>query len=655
MMDADERINEIWRQYERGMEYQEKIGLPHTIKTNVAFFEGDQWAKPTERTKSLPRPVVNIVKMIVRAKVSAMNNTPVRIVYEADSAEKDTLDFTNFAEYICKEMKMDELDALALLDGAIKGSYTYHFYWDVNAKGKKGNEDGALRCDIIDPRHIIFSNPTQTDEQKQKWIIIITREEVASVKEQCEKEEYRELICADDRTPDDPEEQDGTEMCTVLTRYSRVNGNVVCEKATKFCIFKPQFSISPDYAAAAKKLGYDDYDEEEDGEDAADTDTPDNPRKDKPKTAHHITDFPVVVGQYERKEGCIYGLSEVSGLIANQRSINFNLAMLLLSVQQTAWGKYVVLPNALNGQEISNDPGQVLVDYTKTGQGIKTLPAEQINTLPMTIIDNMLSYTRTVAGSTEVMTGETTGANMSGAAIAQLQAQAQQPIEDLRDRFWRAKEKQGRIIEQFFRCFYREDTHYSYKRPADTTPTGETIDSTAQQQAYTQATFNASKYDNVDFSIVAKACTGTRSSAAGDIAFLDNLLSLKAITVKQYAEAYPEEALSDKGRFIKLIDQGEQSQLMQAQAMLQETQLQMQQMSAYIEQFKKAVASAQATANENEKLKADLAVLYKKYTDLEADNQKLVEAGNQVYDDASLFAQELYDSKYKGSPTETDI
>lgn len=646
MRDHDVEITQIWKEYQHGLDYQRQIHLPDMIKTNVAFYEGDQWAAPTERTKNLPRPVINIIKMIVRAKKSAMNNTPVRIVYEADSSEQDTLDFTNFADFICKEMRMSELDSKAILDGAIKGSYFYHFYWDTNAKGKKGNVDGAVRCDIIDARHIFFSNPSQSDEQKQKWIIISTREEVDSVKAQCENAEDKELICADEKRPDvDTDEQDGTEMCTVLTKYSRINGNVVCEKATQFCLFKKAFSISPDYEAAAKALGYDD-EEGESTADEANTDSPDNPSKDQQRKGHHITDFPIAAGQYEEKEGCIYGMSEVSGLIPNQRCINFNQAMILLAIQQTAWGKWAVDPNALNGQEITNEPGQVLVDHSKTQKGIRQLGGASISGLPVTVIDNLLSYTRTVSGSTEVMTGETTGANMSGAAIAQLQAQAQQPIEELRDSFWRVKEKQGRILEQFFRCFYLEDTHYSYKQP---NPEEE------GKEDYVSTVFNASKYDNVEFNIVAKACSGTRSSAAGDITFLDNLLSTQAITVKQYAEAYPEDALSDKKRFVKLIEEGQNDQLKQATALLQEREAQLQQMSAYIEQFKTAVASAQATAKENEQLKADFAILYKKFCEQEEVAQKLGEVGQQTYDDALLFAQELAQMRGLGQADEGEV
>lgn len=629
-MEDRDRITQVWRDYEAGMEYQTSIRLPDKIRQNIAFYEGDQWAKPTERTKTLPRPVVNIIKMIVRAKRSAMNNTPVKIVYEADSGEADTQDFTHFADYIQKEMQMSEIDANAILDAAVKGGYFYHFYWDKDAHGRKGNLDGAVRCDLIDPRNIFFSNPAQLDEQKQKWIIIATREEVESVKEQCADAD-KEYITADDRdlSEDSEPEQEGTEMCTVLTRYFRKDGEVYCEKATRFVVFRKPFPISPDYALARRELGY--------AEDAANTDSPDNPLEEKQKKGYRATLFPIAVGQYEKREKCIYGMSEVEGLIPNQKCINLNLAMILLSVQNTAWSKWIVKPDALRNQDITNEPGQKLVDYSKDGRGIRQESGGQISGLPISLVDNILSYTRTVSGSTEVMTGETTGANMSGAAIAQLQAQAQQPIEELREAFWRVKEKQGRILEMFFRLFYNENRKFSYREPSKTEK---------GKNELIEAEFNATKYENVEFTVVAKATTGTRSSTAGDITFLDSLLKAGAITVMQYAEAYPDDALSDKERFTKLIKEAQDSELLQVKQAYTQCQEQLKQATDYLQQYQKIIAAAQSTAKENEGLRGDIALLYKRLCEELDKSEALTKLSEDVYNDATLFAGELAQNGY---------
>lgn len=623
--EVEERVTKVWKDYQAGLDYQQKIRLPERIKQNVAFYEGDQWAKPTEKTATLPRPVVNIIKMIVRAKTSAMNNTPVRIVFEADSNDTDTQDFTHFAEYIFKEMGMAEIDAQAVRAAGIKGGYFYHFYWDNEATGKKGNLKGAVRCDLINPKNIFFENPAQLDEQKQKWIIVSTREEIDAVREQADSGVDKDLITEDEcgEDFDDREEQEGTKMCTVLTRYFKKGGEVFCEKATKQVVFKKAFSIAPDMQKAKQDLGYD--------EDAANTDSPDEPKK-AAAPRYKACLYPIAVGQYEYKEDCIYGMSEVEGLIPNQKCINFNLAMILLQQQQMAWGKWIVSKDALKGQQITNEPGQVITDNTPGGNGIKQVQGGQMSAMPLTLIDNLLSYTRTVSGSTEVMTGELASANMSGAAIAQLQAQAQQPIEELRDGFWRVKEKQGRILEQFFRLFYQDETiDYSYREHNDETDENE----------LKKVQFDVAKYADVDFTVVAKAGTGTRSSTAGDITFLDNLLKAQAITIMQYAESYPEDALSDKASFLKLLKKNQEGELTQTKRQLEEVTAQHTQALTYLDQVKKIIASASQITKENEQLKGDIVTLYKKLCEYQDTSLELAEDNETLYNDASMFAREL--------------
>ena len=75
----------LWKMYERGLEYQSRMGLRTSIPKNIDFYEGRQWPQPTESTKNLPRPVINIIKMICRSKRSAILSTPVKILYKSYS------------------------------------------------------------------------------------------------------------------------------------------------------------------------------------------------------------------------------------------------------------------------------------------------------------------------------------------------------------------------------------------------------------------------------------------------------------------------------------------------------------------------------------------------------------------------------------------
>ena len=190
--------------------------------------------------------------------------------------------------------------------------------------------------------------------------------------------------------------------------------------------------------------------------------------------------------------------------------------MSLLNNQELAWGKYIVLPNALKGQTITNEPGQILVDYSGSGQGIRKMSEQAIQSQPLQIIDTLTQLTRVVTGSTEVMTGETLGAGMSGAAIAQLQSQAQQPVEELKDSFWLVKEKQGKVLAQFFKLFYTDKEFTYTEEQPKTNAQGVPMQGVANMEEVQMTdVFSSSDYENTEFSIVVEATAGTKASAAG--------------------------------------------------------------------------------------------------------------------------------------------
>lgn len=509
----------LWQLYKKGLDYQNKIGLRRDIPTFVNFYEGKQWPDATENTKNLPRPVINIIKMICRNKKSSILSTPVRVLFKCYSDNVDTEKFNAFAQNLFKQMRQDEIDKRAIDDAVKKGSYFYHYYWDMTADG-----DGELRCELIDPLNIFFANPTVQDEQKQKWIIISTRAEAQAIRDSADDGVNTDLVEAD---------EDG--YCTVLTRYFRRDGEVYCERATEKCQINAPFSITPDADAAMREL-HGDEDFQKDS-----TVNGQNTHTWRHKT-EKATLYPIVCGCYERRENSIYGLSEVEGLIPNQKAINFNIAMSLLNAQETAWGKYITLPNALKGQKISNVPGQVLVDYSGTGDGIKKMKEQNSNAFPMDTVQTIISLTRSVCGSSEVMTGEMLGSNMSGAAIAQLQAQAELPIGELRNEFWHVKQRQGMVLAQFMKLFYYESNFIKTEYGENGEP------------LYMCDSFSSEDFDLAAFDVTVEATGGARASASGDISMLDECLRAGKISLESYIRAYPDSAVSNKDELLKQLE-----------------------------------------------------------------------------------------------------
>lgn len=624
----EDRAAETWEQYEQGKRFQASIALDATIRENIDFYEGRQWGrKVTDRTKMLPRPVTNFVRMIVNNKMSAMNNKPCRITYEADSQENDSIEFTQFSDYQFKEMGAESVYREAIYNGAIKGTYLFHMYWDAQAKGKKGKVTGALRMESLDPRNVIFCDPSQRDEQKQKYIIISTREEVEAIRSTLPKGIDKKLIVADDedvKKSNNKTEQDGTEMCTVLVKYFKIDGEVYCEKSVRGTVIRDAFPLRPEYEKVHEQIFGKKVDE-------ANGDTPDNTfdTEEEPLfSAYTPTMYPLAVGQYIPREDCIYGISEVEGLIPNQRCFNFSQALQLLQAQNESWSKWIVKPNALGNQKITNEPGQIIVDNSTAGDGIKRVAGGAFNSAVFTLTDNLLSYTRTVVGATEVMNGESISANMSGAAIAQLQSQAQLPNEENRKAFWRVLEKVGRIAEQFYRMYYYDDTEYKVRKSNE-----------SGAMTMENAVFSAKKYNNTEFTVVAKVTSGTTSSPAGDITVIDQLKAEGLITTRQWLEAYPEDALSDKNHLLELIKQAEYTENMQLKIQLAERDEQIKALIEQCENSKNQLNAVSQIACENEKLRGDLALAFNENRKEKNTRQQAELAAQQYHNDASDFAQ----------------
>lgn len=649
--DIDARVGKLRDDYDKAVAYQSTLGITKDYPKFVRFYEGKQWPKPTKNTQNLPRPVINFTKMICRNKKSAILAKRLRLNYKPEQAGVDVSKFNEYGAYVMKELGQDNLDKLCIDDAVKKGSYVFHYFWDADACGKDGLYLGALRGERVDPLNVLYANPCERDEQKQKWIIIVSREEVSAVRAKADDDVDRDAIRADESEDSyDTKEQEGDELCTVLTRYFRVGGEVYYEKATKSAIINKPTPLAPDVEAAMKYLGFESEDGEEPTEDAPNNSLPDGKDGESLQTERIKAPlYPIVVGSYEYREGSIYGIGEVEGLIPNQKAVNFQFAMSLLNSQELAWGKFIVLPNALKGQVITNEPGQVLTDHTGTGKGIAKMQEQTIHGEPTKLATEMIQLTRSVTGASEVMSGEVVSASMSGAAIAQLQAQASQPIEELADNFRIVKEKQGKVVAQFLKLFYieREFSYESDEPMLDEmgNPVMDQLGRPMRESVERSSVFSSSEYANVDFDVVAEAVVGTKSSAAGDIQLLEALFSQGKISFKTFIKLYPEDALSNKQEILRVAEEEEAGSLSSMAAEIEQLKAQIAQYDIVVEEQQKTVDNVVSIIQENNNLKKLLAQLFAEANmKIQAANQQ-IKAGNAALEettrDARDFAVEL--------------
>ena len=571
MIEEEEKVCEMWSQYIDGVAYQEQIDLAKTCKENIDFYEGRQWSR--KRKLDIPTPVANVIKMIVRSKVSGVLASPVSLAYESSDNSDAAVEFTNFARYIGKELRQEDLDYNAVLNGAIKGTYIMHYYWDGNARGLSGNVEGGMRGELIDPLNVVFSNPTEKDEQEQEWIIIAKRMKVSEAVLLAGDGVDTTLITSDEKEQsyNDDTEQNDKEYCTVLTKYFRRDDEVYFERAVKSVMLTEAISLTPNSQIS--------IDEEQPQENITDVENSD---------MFKARYYPLLVGVWDERNESIFGMSEVESLLPNQKIINFSLALHVLLVQNSGAGKYIVHPNALKSQKITNEPGQVLTDYSPQGNGIRRLTEPPLNTSIVQIADKFIDITRSMSGATEVASGEV-GNNMSGQAIALLQQQANKPIQEMQRRYWRMCEKRGRVYEQFFKLYYDRKA-YTYEGQ-DNTSSG---------------VFEGEKFQGVSFSCVVSAGAGTQFSEVMEISMLDNLLGQKVIDAKTYIKLYPTSACPNKTQLLEAIEEQDQSKMEQISKQLQQSQQTLEQTNQAVEEKSKLFEQIDNVMAENSKLKATL-------------------------------------------------
>lgn len=203
---------DIWRMYQRGIEYKSEIGLYDTVTRNERFFAGDQWAGVN--APDLPKPVINFIKRACQQKIAEVKSSPTKVYFSPvefpsdvpdaekaapKAAEGDTALLNALFEADWSRLKMDAVTLDGLQDACLSGDCILYCYWDAGARTGQAAE-GQICVEAIDNVNYYPGNPNECDVQKQPYIIIARREPVENVI--CEAEqngapEAGELIEAD--------------------------------------------------------------------------------------------------------------------------------------------------------------------------------------------------------------------------------------------------------------------------------------------------------------------------------------------------------------------------------------------------------------------------------------------------------------------------
>lgn len=528
----------IQKQYRESLNYMQQMGFTEAWPMYERFKAGDQWPKETARTKSLPRPVFNIIKYIMNHKVSSVMNENVKMLFSpqefldtvnlddpetmekaAQSQQAGEL-FTRYSDTTWENIKQDELNEEALESASSCGTGIWHYYWDTSKEGGLTRPwVGDMTGEVLDPINVFFGNPQQRRVQKQPWIIISSREMLSDVKEQAKKEglsaDKVELITADKDVKNERydraqvELDDGAKV-TVLTKYFKKDSKIYFEKEASGQTIKK-----------AVDTGFELY--------------------------------PIVVIQWERRKKSIHGVGDAEGIIPNQKAINGLMAMQLLSVQLTGWPKMVYNPNFIDAKSINNDPSQAIPDQSPPGQrSIDYLTPGAISPHANGLVEAFMDYTKQLSSAQDAATGDMSKGNLNATAIMLLQKAAGVPIESIKKRFYRAMEDVGRVWEQFWKVKYNMARRVNLQDD----------DGNDYSEEFTGT-------DYTDVGLNLKIDIGPASSYSEELmmASLDKLYDKDAIDLEDYLEYAPKNVIPFKDRLLKKVREAKEQQAqLEAQA-----------------------------------------------------------------------------------------
>lgn len=225
---------EIWAEYEHGVQYLSNHNIFEIVKINERFWDGNQWEGL--EAKNLPKPVFNILQRAGKYMVSTIgsNDIAVNIVpfsNLADDGER-TVPIAKEVEHVIERARMKEDSKVVIRNAFVDGSGYMMQSFDPDVETGQ-DAKGIVKNQLLDCTCVFFGNPYSNDIQNQPYIIVSLRQDIRQVKKEAKaqgiaKEEIESI--KPDNENLQANEDDSDNLVTVLIKYYKKK---TIEKETK--------------------------------------------------------------------------------------------------------------------------------------------------------------------------------------------------------------------------------------------------------------------------------------------------------------------------------------------------------------------------------------------------------------------------------------
>lgn len=464
--------------------------LENVILQAQDFYNGNQYKK---NINNQLRVSLNICSFSANIKASKICGTPIYITYTADNYDVDTTKLRQFDEYNISKLRSKSFNFQSALNGFVNGTEVTFIRWDDDDTTYKGIYKGGLSMEHINPLNFAVANNNlpSKDLQNQKWVMFWTMMELHAIKDliegktEKEKKEKLELLIKEASHTDEENikyEEVSHSMVKVFTRYFRIDGEVYFECQTKHVnLFTYPKPLNRKLFKAKVKKIIDDYNEDfgkpSDTNDivkdyAIDTEDLIMQKYDSTKLSEEeyknikekFSLYPFALFVPFAVNDSTWGRSDIKSLIPIQKALNYMITMTLKCAENNAYNKILVKPEALKGQVITTEPGQVLVDYSgfTNGWGFKMLETPPVPNSLLDFSDRLLAMSRVIYGFNDVMDGSLTNKDMSGYMLQIMVKQANTAIEQQQQIFWEYNEDLASIRLMFYK-HYVNKARFTYE------------------------------------------------------------------------------------------------------------------------------------------------------------------------------------------------
>ena len=511
----DPGYQKVYKRYDDGETFNNQIDLYDTVENNENFFIGKQWEGVNANGN--PTPTFNFLKRVTLFQVATVSsdNIAMQATPLSSTSRYSLGDMERVSDVINKQFKaLFERNKIVtktrefMRNAAVDGAGCTYTYFDPDIETGQ-DAKGDIVTEIVQNTRVIFGNPFDKEVQKQPYIIILVRKPLQEVKDRAKANGFDpEQIKSD-------QENTGSSMSNLDTK----NVSVYC-----------YFEKDPDTGT----IWFGEY--AKDGQVSKWRDT-------------GLKLYPITWMNWDYVQDCYHGHALISQLIPNQVFVNQLFAMVMRSLQTTAFPKIIYDKSRIPhwdggvGRAIGVQGGGDINNLAKIMDPASVSP--QISQF----IDAAIEYTQNFMGASDAALGDTRPDNTS--AIIALQRASNAPLELVKQNMFQAIEDLGRIYLDMMRVYYGRrfvQVKMWTKDQMLSQPLGMTL---PEQDVNVEFDFGI--LEEIPMSLQLDVGASSYWSEIATVQTLDNLLMQNKLNLDDYLERIPDGYVSKKQELIDKI------------------------------------------------------------------------------------------------------